>query len=160
LQQPASVVFDLDPGEGSDVLACGEVAFLVRDLMSELELQSFVKVSGSKGLQIYIPLNTKTGYSITRPFAKAVADPLCERHRQLIVSSMAKRVRGKKVFIDWSQNSDFKTTVSVYSLRAKSDTPFVSAPVTWDELRKAMKARNPQKLYFGPEDALKRAKRL
>jgi bifunctional non-homologous end joining protein LigD len=156
LQRPTAVVFDLDPGEGSDILTCIEAAFLVREAVRQLRLECFPKVSGSKGLQVYIPLNTPTDYKVTQPFAKGLADQLCETHRDLVVSTMAKQARAAKVFIDWSQNSDFKTTVSVYSLRAKSDRPFVSVPVTWEELKSAAKTRNASNLYFSPEDALRR----
>jgi bifunctional non-homologous end joining protein LigD len=155
LERPTAVVFDLDPGEGSDILTCAEAAFLIRDALDHLGLECFPKVSGSKGIQLYIPLNTPTDYQATQPFAKAIADSLCEQHPDLVVSTMAKRARTAKVFIDWSQNSDFKTTVAVYSLRAKSDRPFVSAPVTWDELQAALKAKNASKLYFEPDEALR-----
>ena len=159
LQQPTAVVFDLDPGEGSDVLTCAEAAILLRDELSQLSLECFPKVSGSKGIQLYIPLNTPADYQTTQPFAKAIADKLCEKHRDLVVSTMSKQARAGKVFIDWSQNSDFKTTVGVYSLRAKSDRPFVSAPVSWDELRLAANAKNASKLYFEANEALRRFER-
>jgi bifunctional non-homologous end joining protein LigD len=160
LDCPKSIVFDLDPGEGVDVLACARVAMLLQKLLSELRLKSFVKVSGSKGLQVYTPLNTKITYGLTQPFAKAVADLLSQQEPQLIVSQMAKDLRRGKVFIDWSQNSDFKTTVGVYSLRATTVRPFVSVPVEWDELQSALKLRNPDTLFFSMEDALERAERL
>src|SRR5207302_8928254 len=134
LDQPTAVVFDFDPGPGADMLTCIRAAVLVRELLSELNLRCFPKVSGSKGLQVYVPLNTDASYSVTQPFAKAVAELMAQRHPALIVAKMAKNLRMKKVFIEWSQNSDFKTTVSVYSSRAKSDRPYVSVPVTWDEL--------------------------
>jgi bifunctional non-homologous end joining protein LigD len=121
-------VFDLDPGPGADVLTCSRVAFLLRDLLEDFGLRSFVKVSGSKGLQIYAPLNTEVTYQLTQPFAKATAELLSQQHPKLVVADMAKALRNRKVFIDWSHNSDFKTTVGVYSLRAKTDRPFVSLP--------------------------------
>ncbi len=156
IQQPTSVVFDLDPGEGTDLLTCAEVAFLLKDLLARLDLQAVPKVSGSKGLQIYVPLNTATSYAVTQPFARAVADLLTKEHPKLIVAEMAKSERAKKIFIDWSQNSDFKTTVGVYSLRAKQDRPFASLPVRWDELETALKSRKTDGLYFEPEAALTR----
>jgi bifunctional non-homologous end joining protein LigD len=160
IDTPTSIVFDLDPGEGTDVLTCARVAFLIRDMLVKLHLKSFVKVSGSKGLQLYVPLNTKVSYQTTQPFAKAVAELLAAEHPTIIVSEMAKNLRRGKVFIDWSQNADFKTTISVYSLRAKSATPFVSLPVTWEELAAAAKKKKPDDLYFGIDAALKRVEKL
>lgn len=156
LQRPTSVVFDLDPGKGSDILACAEVALVLRDALTRLGLESFPKVSGSKGIQLYVPLNTPVTYAITQPFARALAQLLAKQHPQLIVAEMAKIMRTKKVFIDWSQNADFKTTVGVYSLRAKRNRPFVSVPVSWLELIKVLESRDADILYFGPEQALKR----
>ena len=156
ISQPRSVVFDLDPGEGSDVLTCVRVARLLRGLLSQLNLECFAKVSGSKGIQLYVPLNTKSSYAVTQPFARAIAELMAKQHPKLIVAEMAKSERKKKVFIDWSQNADFKTTVGVYSLRAKRSHPFVSLPVTWDELERAFRNRNWGKLYFEPETALER----
>jgi bifunctional non-homologous end joining protein LigD len=160
IDRPTSLVFDLDPGEGSDILTCARAAFLLREVLSELSLECLVKVSGSKGLQMYVPLNSPVTYTLTNAFAKALAELMEQRHSDLIVSRMAKELRASKVFIDWSQNSDFKTTVGVYSLRAKSDRPYVSMPVTWDELESAMRRRAAQDLYFGPEAALERAAKL
>lgn len=145
------VVFDLDPGEGADILDCAAVALLLRDALSGLGLASFAKVSGSKGIQVYVPVRG-TQHAITEPFARLVADELARRHPQRIVSKMTKTLRRGKVFIDWSQNADYKTTVGVYSLRAKSERPYVSMPVRWDELRKPKKAA----LFFEPDAALAR----
>lgn len=157
---PTSIVFDLDPGEGADVLTCASVAFLIREMFEKLELKSFVKVSGSKGLQVYLPLNTNITYETTQPFAKAVAELLANEHPRLVVSEMAKRLRGGKVLVDWSQNADFKTTVGVYSLRAKSATPFVSLPLTWEELAAALRKKKPENLYFRMDAALRRVNRI
>jgi bifunctional non-homologous end joining protein LigD len=160
IDKPTAIVFDLDPGQGMDVLACARVAFLIRDLLGRFELQSFAKISGSKGLQLYVPLNTSVTYAVTQPFAKAVADLLAEQFPEMIVAAMAKSLRAKKIFIDWSQNSDFKTTVSVYSLRAKAVEPFVSMPVTWEELEDAVKKRKPERLRFGMDAAVARLEKL
>lgn len=160
IDKPKAIVFDLDPGEGMDVLACARVAFLIRDLLGRFDLQSFAKVSGSKGLQLYVPLNTPVTYAVTQPFAKAIADLFAQQHPEMIVAAMAKSLRAKKIFIDWSQNSDFKTTVSVYSLRAKAPEPFVSMPVTWEELEDAVKRRTPNRLRFGMDAALARLEKL
>ena len=113
------MVFDLDPGPPADILQCAEVAELLRELLERLQLRSWVKVSGSKGLQVYVPLNTAVTYSITQPLARSLAQALHQEHRELIVSTMEREQRKGKVFIDWSQNADYKTTVAVYSLRAK-----------------------------------------
>lgn len=156
LDQPTSVVFDLDPGEGADLLTCAAVAFLLKDMLTGLGLESWPKVSGSKGLQVYVPLNSGITYSVTQPFAKALAELLAKQHPDEIVAEMAKSKRANKVFIDWSQNADFKTTVGVYSLRAKHDRPYVSLPISWDELKSALKTRKTESLFFEPDAALKR----
>ncbi|HEY4246529.1 MAG TPA: non-homologous end-joining DNA ligase [Lacunisphaera sp.] len=159
LRQPTHVVFDLDPGEGSDVLTCASAAFLVKEILDGLGLKSLAKVSGSKGLQVYVPLNSKVTYDATGAFAKSVAELLQQKHPELIVSKMDKIQRRKRVLIDWSQNSPSKTTVAVYSLRGKHRAPFVSMPVTWPELRRALRTKKKLALFFSPEAALKRLKK-
>jgi bifunctional non-homologous end joining protein LigD len=156
IEQPAAVVFDLDPGEGVNVIGAGRVSLLLRDLLAQLGLQSFAKVSGVKGVQVYVPLNTPATYSITQPFAKTVAELLHDRHPDLVVSEMARSERTGRVFIDWSQNADYKTTISVYSLRAKRHRPHVSMPVTWDELADAVEADDSSRLYWMADAALER----
>jgi bifunctional non-homologous end joining protein LigD len=159
IDQPTYMVFDCDPGEGADILNCAQVALLLRDVLGELDLQSMVKVSGSKGLQVYVPLNSAVTYHETSSLARALAELLEEREPKLIVSQMAKAMRKKKVFIDWSQNAAFKTTVSVYSLRAKTYRPYVSLPVDWNELTEALKKNEPERLFFTPEEALERVEK-
>ena len=156
---PTAIVFDLDPGEGAGIRTCAEVAFRLKDHLDPLKLKSFPKVSGSKGVQLYVPLNTSTTYNVTRPFARGLAELLEQQHPDLVVSEMSKATRGGKVLIDWSQNADFKTTVSVYSLRAKHDRPYVSLPVTWEELRRIEKGGDTEQLYFEADTALKRIER-
>jgi bifunctional non-homologous end joining protein LigD len=156
IDRPTSVVFDLDPGEGADILTCCRVAMIAHETLKQMGLQSFVKVSGSKGLQLYAPLNTTTDYAKTATFAKTLAELLEQQHPALIVSSMDKARRRHKVFIDWSQNSDFKTTVGVYSLRAKTEVPHVSLPVEWTDIQTALDAEDSKQLYFTPETALER----
>jgi bifunctional non-homologous end joining protein LigD len=158
--QPTAIVFDLDPGEGAGLLTCARVAFFVKDALAEAGLEAWAKVSGSKGMQIYAPLNTPAGYDETQPFAKWVAERLEAAHPDLVVSDMAKAKRTNKVFIDWSQNSDFKTTVAVYSLRAKRDEPYVSMPVAWDELERAVRRRSATSLFWAPDAALKRLRKV
>src|SRR6185369_3261517 len=108
----------------------------------------------------YVPLNTVVTYAVTEVFAKSLAQLLEQRHPDLIVSQMAKTRRRKKVFIDWSQNSDFKTTIGVYSLRAKTAVPYVSVPIEWDELQSAVKADDPKRLYFTPGATLERVEKV
>jgi bifunctional non-homologous end joining protein LigD len=153
------VVFDLDPGDGADILMSSEVAFLLKDLLDRLDLDSFVKVSGSKGIHLYVPLNTPVTYEATQPFAKSVAQLLENEHPNLVVSEMPKFKRKGKVFVDWSQNSEHKSTVAVYSLRAKAARPFVALPVSWDELAEALKKKDTAGLFFEPDTALKRVKK-
>ena len=133
------MVFDLDPGPPADIVACCRVGLWLRDLFEQLGLESFAKTSGSKGLQVYVPLNDPVTYDDTKPFARAVAELLEKQHPKQIVSRMTKSLRGGKVLIDWSQNDEHKTTVCVYSLRAK-ERPTVSTPVTWDEVADALEA--------------------
>ena len=157
LDRPTSIVFDCDPGEGANILDCARVALLLRDTLHELGLDSLVKVSGSKGLQVYVPLNSPVTYDETQPIAKALAEFLSQREPKLIVSEMSKRLRTRKVFIDWSQNADYKTTVGVYSLRAKTHRPYVSVPVRWDELDAALENGDADALFFTPQEAIERA---
>ncbi|MFN2606926.1 MAG: non-homologous end-joining DNA ligase [Acidimicrobiales bacterium] len=133
--RPTMLVFDLDPGAPAAMPECARVGLLVREVLDQLGLACFPKTSGSKGLQLYAPLNTPAGYDDTKPFAHALARLLESRHPDLVVSQMAKELRGGKVFIDWSQNDPVKTTVCVYSLRAR-ERPTVSAPLTWDEVER------------------------
>jgi bifunctional non-homologous end joining protein LigD len=159
LDRPTHVAFDFDPGEGADLVTCARVAFAVRGILEELGLKGFPKVSGSKGLQLYVPLNTAVTYAATAAFAKGVAELLEQREPGLVVSGMAKARRRGKVLIDWSQNSPSKTTVAVYSLRGKSAVPLVSMPVTWDELKRLVRTKNSKPLAFSPAAALQRLKK-
>ncbi len=156
IEGPVSIVFDLDPGEGADILDCAKVALLLRDVLAGLALQSFAKVSGSKGLQVYVPLNTSVSYAATQPFARTVAELLEREHPKLVVSEMEKAHRKCRVFIDWSQNADYKTTVAVYSLRAKRRHPYVSLPVSWDELQGGLRHRDARRLFWMPAAAIER----
>ncbi len=158
LGSPTSVVFDLDPGPPADVITCARVALLVRDLLSQLHLETWPKTSGSKGIQLYAPLNSGATYEGTAPFAKAVAQLLERRHPELILSYQLKTARAGKVLIDWSQNAASKTTVAVYSLRARPQ-PTVSTPVTWDELDDALSAGDPAALSFEWAEVLDRVDR-
>jgi bifunctional non-homologous end joining protein LigD len=156
---PRSMVFDLDPGPPANIIQCCQVGFWLREIFDRFGLQSFPKTSGSKGLQIYVPLNTKTSYDETKPFAHALARLLENEHRDLVVSDMKKAIRTNKVFVDWSQNDSHKTTVTAYSLRAQP-RPTVSAPVAWDELRDALHADDPGRLEFEAPAVLDRVDAL
>ena len=158
IDRPTMVVFDLDPGDGANILSSCEVAFLLKDLLERLDLESFVKVSGSKGVHLHVPLNTPVTYAATQPFAKSVAQLLEHEHPGLVVSEMPKAKRKGKVLVDWSQNSEHKSTAAVYSLRAKLK-PFVAMPVSWDELRKALKKKDAAGLFFEPDAAVERVKK-
>jgi bifunctional non-homologous end joining protein LigD len=156
IDEPTSIVFDLDPGPGADILTCTEVAFLLKGVVERLALELWAKVSGSKGLQLYLPLNTPIAYPVTQAFARTLAQLIEEQRPDIAISTMPKAARDGKVFIDWSQNADFKTTACVYSLRAKMDRPFISMPVSWDELHAAMRKKQRDALYFEPKQALGR----
>ena len=155
ITRPTMMVFDLDPGAPAAVLECARVAVALRDLLTPLGVESWVKTSGSKGLQVYVPLNVETTYEQTKPFALAVAQLLEREHPGLVVSRMRKKLRQGKVFVDWSQNDEHKTTVCVYSLRAKAH-PMVSTPLAWGELEQALAAEDPDLLAFDWEAALAR----
>ncbi len=146
---PTVLAFDLDPGPPAGLTECCEVALLLRDVLSELGLDSWVKTSGSKGMQLYAPLNSDVDYAQTKPFAHALARLLESRHPQLVVSAMKRALRKGKVFIDWSQNDRHKTTVGAYSLRAR-DRPTVSTPLAWEELE------DPEALSFDAARVLER----
>jgi bifunctional non-homologous end joining protein LigD len=153
------MVFDLDPGAPAAVLECARVALRLRDLLAPLGLECRVKTSGSKGLQVYVPLNTETSYEQTKPFALAVAQLLERETPDLVVSRMRKDLRGGKVFVDWSQNDEHKTTVCVYSLRAKAH-PMVSTPLAWNEVEEAVEAQAADRLAFNWKAVLDRVEEV
>jgi bifunctional non-homologous end joining protein LigD len=155
--RPTFIVFDLDPGPPANIVQCCQVGLWVRDLFAKLKLQSFAKTSGSKGLQVYVPLFTPVTYDDTKPFAHELARMLERQHPQLVVSDMKKSLRTGKVFVDWSQNDDHKTTVCVYSLRAK-ERPTVSTPVRWEEVEKCLATGDPNSLVFEAGAVLERMK--
>ena len=156
---PTMMVFDLDPGPPANIVQCCQVAFWLREIFEHFNLQSFPKTSGSKGLQIYVPLNTRTSYDVTKPFARALAQLLEQEHPDAVVSDMKKSIRTGKVFVDWSQNDEHKTTVAVYSLRAR-ETPTVSTPVKWEEVERAFKKKHPGLLLFEAPQAVARAEKM
>ncbi|MEO7300733.1 MAG: non-homologous end-joining DNA ligase [Verrucomicrobiota bacterium] len=158
-KSPTMLVFDLDPGPPATIVQCCQVGVWLSTILAEFGLECFPKTSGSKGLQIYAPLNTPVKYETTKNFAKVIAERLERDHPELVVSRMAKALRAGKIFVDWSQNDDHKTTVCVYSLRAK-DHPTVSTPVTWKEVEATLKKEDPQKLVFKSHEVLKRVEKL
>jgi bifunctional non-homologous end joining protein LigD len=158
LGTPTSMVYDLDPDPDEGVLAAAEIALEIRKRLKRLGLESFVKTSGNKGLQMYVPLNTAVTYQQTGGFAHALALTLEEEMPDRVVSKMKKELRKGKVFIDWSQNDDHKTTVALYSLRARP-TPTASTPVKWTEVQKALRADDPELLRFTSEQVVARVKK-
>ncbi|MGN6372249.1 MAG: DNA ligase D [Solirubrobacteraceae bacterium] len=158
VERPRMVVFDLDPGAPAGLKECCRVALRIRELFDAFGIHTLAKTSGSKGLQVYVPLNSPTAYEHTKPFARAVAELLAKQHPKQIVSRMSKSVRRGKVFIDWSQNDEHKTTVCVYSLRA-TERPLVSTPLRWEEVERGSRARRALQLSAEPDGLLKRLER-
>lgn len=159
IESATLIAFDLDPGPPANILQCCQVAFWLRDIFEHFGLQSFPKTSGSKGLQIYVPLNTPTTYDITKPFAHALARLLENDHKDLVVSDMKKSLRVGKVLVDWSQNDEHKTTIAVYSLRAR-ERPTVSTPVSWEEVEHAFKKKDASLLVFEGPQVLERVEKM
>ncbi len=158
IEKPTMLAFDLDPGPPANLINCCRVGLWIRDLLKDVGLECFAKTSGSKGLQVYVPLNTATNYDRTKDFARELALRMEREHPDQVVSKMAKNLRTGKVFVDWSQNDDHKTTICVYSLRAKS-IPSVSTPLKWDEVESASSARGKRVLQFGPDEVLRRVEK-
>jgi bifunctional non-homologous end joining protein LigD len=154
---PTTMAFDLDPGEGVDVVGCAEVALRLHDVLGGLGLRSFVKTSGSKGLQVYVPLNTDATYAATKPVARAIAEGLEGAWPERVVSRMARSLRAGRVLIDWSQNTEHKSMVCAYSVRAKT-RPTVSTPVRWEEVDRAAAAQDASLLVFEMDDVLRRVR--
>jgi bifunctional non-homologous end joining protein LigD len=158
ISRPTTLAFDLDPGEGVDILLCAQVGLWIRDLLMELGITCFPKTSGSKGLQLYVPLNIPVDYGETKRFAHELARRLEKEHPDKVVSKMRKELRIGRVLVDWSQNDEHKTTVCVYSLRA-ADRPTVSTPVTWDEVHAALQKKDSSRLVFVSADLLDRVEK-
>ena len=155
VKAPTLIAFDLDPGPPATIVECAEVALRLREAFEHLGLEAFPKTSGSKGMQVYVPLNTPTTYGETKPFARALAQVLERRQPELVLSDMNKQRRTGKVFVDWSQNDEHKTTVNVYSLRAR-ERPTVSTPLDWDEVEAVLSSRDPEELSFTSAEVLAR----
>jgi bifunctional non-homologous end joining protein LigD len=157
--RPTMMVFDLDPGAPADIVQCCQVGLRLRDLLGKMKLKAFAKTSGSKGLQVYVPLNTAVTYDETKDLARALAQHLEGERAELVTSNMSKAVRKGKVFVDWSQNDEHKTTICVYSLRAREE-PTVSTPVMWDEVATCLKKKKANLLKFRSDQALARVEKL
>jgi bifunctional non-homologous end joining protein LigD len=155
VERPQVMVFDLDPGAPAGLVECCEVALVLRAMLDTAELQGFAKTSGSKGLQVFVPLHTATNYEDTKAFAQAFARILEEERPGEVISKPNRQERKDKVFVDWSQNDRHKTTVSVYSLRARA-RPTVSTPVTWDEVSGARDSGDQAMLVFEHDETLAR----
>jgi bifunctional non-homologous end joining protein LigD len=155
MERPTAMVFDLDPGAPANVIDCAQVALWLQGMFEALGLSCYPKTSGSKGMQLYVPLNSDVTYEQTKPFAKAVAETLERKFSDRVVSQMSKAKRPGKVLIDWNQNDVHKTTVCVYSLRAK-ERPTVSTPLEWGELEAALEAGDPEALVFDHAAVLER----
>jgi bifunctional non-homologous end joining protein LigD len=157
--RPSFLAFDLDPGPPANIVLCCQVAIWIRDIFARLGLKCFPKTSGSKGMQVYVPLNTPVTYEQTKPFAHEMARLLERQNPKLVVSDMKKALRVGKVFVDWSQNDDHKTTICVYSLRAR-ERPTVSTPLKWDEVENCLKKGDPTLLVFESDQVLERVKKF
>ena len=157
--RPTMMVFDLDPGAPADIVRCCQVGLWLRDLLAKMKLKSFAKTSGSKGLQVYVPLNTSVTFDQTKDLSRALAQHLEHEHADLVTSNMSKAARKGKVFVDWSQNDEHKTTINVYSLRAR-EQPTVSTPVTWNEVENTLKKKSAKLLVFTSDRVLQRVEKL
>ncbi|BBB92609.1 MAG TPA: non-homologous end-joining DNA ligase [Methylomusa anaerophila] len=157
IASPSLLVFDLDPGPPATIVDCAQVALWLKEMLAKQDLKSFPKTSGAKGLQVYVPLNTPLSYDHTKSYARLLANRLQEQYPQKVVANMKKKLRSGKVFIDWSQNDEHKTTVCVYSLRA-GELATVSTPVTWEEVEAAWHENNPNSLVFEAQQVLDRVK--
>ena len=158
-ETPDSIVFDLDPGERTNVLDCARVALIIRDLLVQLRLACYVKTSGQKGLHVFVPLNrTDTTFVQAKKFSKTVADVLQRNYPNLVTARMAKEERKGRVFINWAQNDSKKTMICVYSLRAR-ERPTVSFPLAWDELEYLAGQGEQEKFQVLHSEALARTKK-
>jgi bifunctional non-homologous end joining protein LigD len=157
--RPTMMVFDLDPGAPADIVQCCQVGLWLREILAAMKLKSWAKTSGSKGLQVYVPLNTPVTYDETKALSHALAEYLERDHPDLVVSKMAKALRKGKIFVDWSQNDEHKTTICVYSMRAK-EQPTVSTPVTWEEVEKCLRKKDAKSLVFRYDQTLARVKKM
>jgi bifunctional non-homologous end joining protein LigD len=159
-QRPLAMVFDFDPGAPATLRDCAAMALCLRDMFAGLNLQTFAKTSGNKGLHVYVPLNSPCTFDDTKNFARSVTNLFERTFPNEVTSNMSKALRPGKVFIDWSQNDDFKTTVCAYSLRAL-ECPGVSTPLSWEEVESCSRSKNgPDRLRFSPAQVLTRIEKF
>src|SRR5438876_7313842 len=159
IERPTMMVFDLDPGAPADIVQCCQIGIWLRELLGGMKLKSFAKTSGSKGLQVYVPLNSSVTYDEAKDLSRVLAQHLDREHPDRVTSNMSKAVRKGKVFVDWSQNDEHKTTICVYSLRAREE-PTVSTPVSWNEVENCLKKKNADLLKFRFDQVLERVEKL
>lgn len=155
LDTPTALVFDLDPGAPANIVDCADVALWMRDVLESVGLTGFAKTSGSKGMQVYVPINTPVAHSQTSSFALAVGQLLERQHRDRVLVDMTRAKRPGKIFVDWSQNSRAKTTIGAYSLRG-GPIPTVSTPLSWDEVETLVATRDAESMVFGPDEVVAR----
>jgi bifunctional non-homologous end joining protein LigD len=158
VKRPTAVAFDFDPGAPANLVDCCDIALRMKALFDKLDLRSFPKTSGGKGLHVYVPLNTPVDFDRTKAFARSLAQTLEEHDPKRVTSNMSKSLRKGRVFVDWSQNDEHKTTVCAYSLRAR-EAPTVSTPVSWQEVERCAVKRDPEALRFEAPDVLARVAR-
>ena len=151
-----TLAFDLDPGEPAGLLDAARIALVLRDMLAGVGLRTWAKSSGSRGVQVYAPLNSDVRFDAAKAFARSVAEVMASRMAEQVVARMEKRLRGGKVLVDWSQNDRHKSTVAAYSLRAKLSRPTVSIPVSWHELEAIVDRGTADALLLAPEEALDR----
>jgi bifunctional non-homologous end joining protein LigD len=159
INRPTTLAFDLDPGPPTNIVLCCKVGLWLKAIFDAFGMECFPKTSGSKGLQVYVPLNTPVTYARTKAVSHAIAQLLERRFPETVVSKMQKSLRRGKILVDWSQNDDHKTTINVYSLRAKQ-RPEISTPVTWEEVSRAFKKNDAEHLVFESKDVLKRVQKF
>jgi bifunctional non-homologous end joining protein LigD len=157
--RPTMMVFDLDPGAPADIVQCCQVGLWLREILAGMKLQSWAKTSGSKGLQVYVPLNTPVTYDDTKGLSRSLAEYLEREHPNLVISKMSKALRKGKIFVDWSQNDEHKTTICVYSLRAR-EQPTASTPVTWEEVEECATRKKAKMLVFHCHQTLERVEKM
>jgi bifunctional non-homologous end joining protein LigD len=157
-ERPTHLVFDLDPGEGATIFDCVRVGLWLKEKLATLKLACFPKGSGSKGFQVYVPLNTATTFEHTKAASRVIAESVERDHADAVVTNMRKELRKRKVLIDWSQNDDHKTTVCVYSMRG-TERPQVSTPFTWKEAEGFWKREQREKFFPSPDEVLARVEK-
>jgi bifunctional non-homologous end joining protein LigD len=158
-RRPTQLVFDLDPGPPAGLLHCARTALALRDLLTELGLDSLVKTSGSLGLHVYVPLGSPHDGEEAKAFAKVVSRALAESRPDEVVFDVQKSRRAGKVYVDWLQNDPTRQTVAPYSLRGLP-WPTVALPVTWQEVEEAVAAEDGGRLVFLHSDVAERIERL